>query len=162
MSRFLTARDRLLLNRIVASLPEGSPGKKLAIVEKPENHPQIKELIRNLEKVPGISDVSVVDTWNDGYVRLYVYMRTGEPLYLQYRSNRWDNFNTIPNYQKISLAVRAVVRRSGVVVEGLTGPSKVYEIQDPYAIKRPGDPPPLSGYDDYKFDLQVYVPLDAL
>ncbi len=162
MTHSLTARDRLLLNRIVASLPAGSPGKRLATVEKPENHPQIKELIHNLERVPGISDVSVVDTWNDGYVRLYVNMKTGDPVYLNYRANRFDSFYTIPNYQKISQAVRAVVRRSGVVVEGLTGPSKVYQIRDPYEIKRPGDPPPLSGFDDYKFDLQVYVSLDAL
>lgn len=130
--------------------------------------PVIQDLVSKLKRIPGVKDVYVGDTWKDGYYQLRVVLKPqpGKTPWggvtrdgtFEIAPTARGGFTTVynfPDYRKIMRAIRSLVKRSGLHVEGVAGIRKIYEYQDAYARRR-GEPR-RGGYEDDEIVLELYV-----
>jgi hypothetical protein len=170
MRRF-TASDRSALIKLASSLPAGSSERKaiLAGLERvggvvPD---QLQYLMNELQHVQGVSNVYVKETWSDGYFHLGVVLEpkesknalggwSGKIVEFATRANgSFFKFYNLPDYPKVAALVRSLVSRSGLRVENITGPTKVYAFQD--SRSKAMREPRLSGYEEKEISVEVYV-----
>ena len=168
----LTASDRSSLIRLAASLPVGDENRRAILAglveaktaaEAPES---VNALMATLGRVPGVANVYITDTWSDGYFHLRVVLDpkesknvlggwSGKVIDLEYARGRYGKFFNIPDFAKVVAAIRALTKRSGLTIEGVEGPKKVYEFQDQWAKAR--REPRLSGYDGKEISIELYA-----
>jgi len=170
-SRNVTASDRSALIRLASSLPAGSPERKaiLAGLERVGSDvpPQVQALMNQLQRVQGVSNVYVTDTWSDGYFHLRVVVEpkesknalggwSGKIVEFATRANGgYGKFYNLPDYPKVAALIRSLASRSGLRVENIAGPTKVYAFQD--SRSKAMREPRLSGYEDKEISVEVYV-----
>jgi len=172
MSKTLTASDRKSLIRLASALPAGSPERrailaglqKAPVAKSAANAtPAVEALMRDLGRIPGVDTVYITDTWSDGYFQLRVVLepkegpnalggRSGKTIEFEYARGRWGKFFNIPNFAKIMAAIRKMVKKSDLTIDGIAGPKKVYEFQD----RASKGSPRLSGYDDNEVAVELY------
>ena len=113
-------------------------------------------LLRQLKAIPGVSSAHVSDTWpEDGFVQISVVLKThGKISVATEARGRYQDLYQIPDYAKVSAAVRAAVNASGMPVDGVEGLKKVYAYLDPryshHGEKREG------GFPDNTMVVAVY------
>lgn len=112
-------------------------------------------LISRLSQIPGVSRAFVSDTWHDGYNRITVVLKTQGtiPVTVEARGAH-QNLHQISDYAKTAAAVRAAAKASGLFVEGVVGPKKIYEYVRPQ-YRRAGDKRE-SGFDGKEMYVEVY------
>ena len=172
MAKNLTASDRKSLIRLASALPAGSPERrailaglqKAPVAKSAANAtPAVEALMRDLGRIPGVDTVYITDTWSDGYFQLRVVLepkegpnalggRSGKTIEFEYARGRWGKFFNIPNFAKIMAAIRKMVKKSDLTIDGIAGPKKVYEFQD----RASKGSPRLSGYDDNEVAVELY------
>jgi len=168
--KHLATSDRSALIRLAATMPVGDPTRR-AILEglkkaDAATPPQVAGLMASLKQVPGVKSVYVTDTWSDGYYHLRVVVEpkegknelggwSGKIVEFESSKGRFGKFYNLPDYPKVIAVVRALVKRSGLTVENITGPTKVYEFQDQWA--KANRTPRLSGYDGNEISVELYV-----
>jgi len=128
--------------------------------------PEVLRFMQELGRVPGVQAVDVADIWHDGYHLLQVKVEPKESrnavggwsnktIEFAVSASRYGKFFNLPDYPKVIMAVRALAKRSGLTVESLEGPKKVYEYQDPrYRMTKE---PRISGYDGNSIMIAVYA-----
>jgi hypothetical protein len=168
----LSASDRSALIKLASSLPSGSPERRAILAglqqKKASDLPVgVQSLLTDLERINGVSSATITDSWRDGYYQISVSIEpkegknelggwSGKIVSLSTRANApYGKFYNLPDYRKIAFAVRALVSRSGLRVENMSGPSKVYEFQD--RISKMRGEPRLSAYDGNKIVIQLYA-----
>jgi len=130
--------------------------------------PAIESLMADFRRLQGVESVYVTDTWKDGYYHLRVVLKpqsgktpwggTSNTGIFEIQTTARGGFSTIynfPLYPKIIRAVRALVKRSGLFLEGIGGLRKVYEYQDRYDRQR--GTPKKGGYNDREISVEVYA-----
>jgi putative sterol carrier protein len=90
-------------------------------------------LLQQIKAIPGVSSAHVSDTWpEDGFVQISVVLKThGKISVATEARGRYQDLYQIPDYAKVSAAVRAAVNASGMPVDGVEGLKKVYAYLDP-------------------------------
>ena len=133
-----------------------------------EYAPAIDELMADMRRLQGVEDVYVTETWNDGYHHLRIVLKpqpgktpwggmssTGTYDIATTARGRYETVYNFPQYPKIIRAIRALVKRSGLSLDGIQGLKKVYQYQD--AWDRAEGVPKKGGYRGNEISVEVYA-----
>lgn len=127
----------------------------------------VQTLLDKLKRIPGVKATYIADTWHDGYFHLRVVVEpkasrnsVGGTSDKAFRINTSAHggyvvvFN-LPDYPAVIRAVQTLTKQSGLRLDSITGPAKLYEFQD--ARARAQRLPRLSGYDENEISVEVYA-----
>lgn len=118
--------------------------------------PIASALMQNLERISGVANVEINDEWKDGYYNFFVRLKpSGTKTIFPTARGRDAKVYEIKDYRKILGAIRRVIKSSGVALDGLAGPKKLYEYQDKHLRRR--QEPAQSGYVDTVVNIEFYV-----
>lgn len=163
--------------RLASALPPHSDARRqlLAVLSAPvekkadsPTSPTVRDLMGALNRVPGVKSVYVTDTWpQENWYHLRVVLETkatveghrqlGANFDIKLRATGgYVTVYNIPDFKRTIAGIRAVVRQSGVSVDNISSPTKLYEYQDAWdkAHAKKGDR--LGGYDENEVSVEFW------
>lgn len=170
-----TLRSQLI--RLAASLPTHSEERRqlLAVLDAPvekkadsPTSPNVRALMGALNRVPGVKSVYVADTWpSDNWYLLRAVLESKGTVEgrrqieakFEIKLRATGGYVTvynIPDFKRTIAGIRAVVRQSGLSVDNISVPTKLYEYQDAWEKSRGGKGSRLGGYDENEVSIEIW------